>query len=133
MNDKQQIKEMASDIDYACTKKDLYPSDTKEIAKALYLLGYRKIPEDSVVLTKKEYETLMDIKALQTQVEESLSNISNEDIANIEQQARKETAKEILKGLISNISEIKYDAVCEKIVYIDDIKELAKQYGVEVK
>ena len=47
MKDKEkQIKEMASDMDYGCTKHDLWPDDAKEIAKALYLLGYRKIPED---------------------------------------------------------------------------------------
>ena len=34
--DKQMIEEMASDMDYGCIKRDLYPDDAKEIAKALY-------------------------------------------------------------------------------------------------
>lgn len=52
----KQIEEMARDMDYGCVKRDLYPDDAKEIAKALYLLGYRKIPENAVVLTREEYE-----------------------------------------------------------------------------
>lgn len=57
-------KEMASDMDYACTSKDLYPSDAKEIAKTLYLLNYRKIDKDSVVLSNEEYGYLKSIEKL---------------------------------------------------------------------
>ena len=42
MTDKERIVEMASDMDYACTKKDLYPDDAKEISKVLLKLGYHK-------------------------------------------------------------------------------------------
>ena len=55
MDKQKQIEEMASDMDYGCVKRDLYPDDAKEIAKALYLLGYRKIPENAVVLTREEW------------------------------------------------------------------------------
>ena len=34
-DNEKQIDEMASDMDYACTKRDLYPDDAKEIAKRL--------------------------------------------------------------------------------------------------
>ena len=37
MDKEKQIEEMARDMDYGCTKRDLYPSDAKEIAKALYI------------------------------------------------------------------------------------------------
>lgn len=36
------IRTMANDMDYACTKHDLWPEDAKEIAKVLHTLGYRK-------------------------------------------------------------------------------------------
>ena len=55
------IKEMASDMDYGCTKHDLWPDDAKEIAKALVILGYQKVKEDEVVIPKTEYERLMSI------------------------------------------------------------------------
>ena len=43
MDKEERIRELASDMDYGCTKRDLYPDDAKEIAKALDILGYRKI------------------------------------------------------------------------------------------
>ena len=47
MIDKEkQIREMASDMDYACTKHDLWPEDAEEIAKILSTLGYCKYPDD---------------------------------------------------------------------------------------
>ena len=58
----KQIAEMARDMDYGCVKRDLYPDDAKEIAKALYLLGYRKIHDGAVVLTREEYEAYTFIK-----------------------------------------------------------------------
>ena len=43
MNKEERIRELALDMDYGCTKRDLYPDDAKEIAKALDILGYRKV------------------------------------------------------------------------------------------
>lgn len=55
-NKDQLIQEMASDMNYATVKHDLWPDDAKEIARVLVILGYCKIPEGSVVLSKEEYE-----------------------------------------------------------------------------
>lgn len=99
MNKEKQIEEMAKVLcvmKYKC--EDCYMrSDCANIGSAmlLYEQDYRNC-KDKVVLTKKEYELLMDIRALQSQVQESLNNMSNEDIANITKQAHKETASEIL-------------------------------------
>lgn len=55
MIDKEkQIREMASDMDYACTKHDLWPEDAKEIARVLHTLGYYKCPNDYVREVRKE-------------------------------------------------------------------------------
>ena len=43
MDKEERIRQLASDMYYGCTKRDLYPDDAKEIAKALDILGYRKI------------------------------------------------------------------------------------------
>ena len=112
-NKDQLIKEMASDIDYATVKHDLWPDDTKEIAKTLIMLGYRKIPEDSVVLEKEEYEEykkVADGKAIMVENITDLNRLAQfpieydgkmfeaiDDFGNyIDEQARKETAKQIL-------------------------------------
>ena len=58
MIQQEQIEAMASDMDYGCTKRDLYPDDAKEIAKVLHLLGSRKLDKDSIVLTRADNEML---------------------------------------------------------------------------
>lgn len=69
----KEIEEMASDMDYACTKRDLYPSDAKEIAKALYSLNYRKISKDSVVLSKEWWDKSRTQKTFKFYKDENLS------------------------------------------------------------
>ena len=54
MTDKDKlIREMASDMDYACTKHDLWPEDAEEIAKILSTLGYRKCSNDCIREVRK--------------------------------------------------------------------------------
>ena len=59
MEKEERIKALASDMDYGCTRRDLYPDDAKEIAKTLDILGYRKIvwhkvAEDDLPTDSKE-------------------------------------------------------------------------------
>ena len=56
-----QVKEMTSDMDYGCTKHDLWPEDAREIARVLTTLGYRKLGENEMIITKKEYEDYQDL------------------------------------------------------------------------
>lgn len=59
------IKEMASDMDYGCTKHDIWPDDAKEIAKALIILGYQKVKPNEMVVMRDEYQnTLKDYTVL---------------------------------------------------------------------
>ena len=62
MENKKMINEMASDMDYGCVKHDLWPEDAKEIAKALTILGYQKVGEDEVIISKEEYGRLHSIE-----------------------------------------------------------------------
>ena len=78
-------------------------------AEALYNAGYRKIPENAVVLTKEEY-----IDPSRNYVTEQI------------EKARKETAKEIL-------SRIKLYATDSKADLVVLIEEIAEANGVEVK
>lgn len=116
-----QIEEMASDMDYACTKRDLYPSDAKEIAKALYLLNYRKIDKDSVVLSGEEYIDLS-------------RNYVGEQITQAREQAIKDFAESICRelwnvGVDDNGKQFKYGDLTSK-----DVWRIAKrQLGAETK
>lgn len=93
-------------------------------AERLINAGYRKIPEGSVVLSKEEYEGLQMAKDFNYGYHEGEKNMTlyYENIKLPE--ARKETAKEILKDVLEGIGEF----------YAGDIvEELAKKYGVEVE
>lgn len=66
-----------------CIVDNLFDGGTYGLAEALYNAGYRQIPEGSVVLSKEEYDKLCH-----------LAYFGYDDV---EEQARKETAKEIIK------------------------------------
>lgn len=134
MDKEKQIKEMASDMDYACTKRDLYPIDAKEIAKALYILGYRKINENEVVISKEEYEKLKHFeKRVRSGVcltQKEWFDFCNEDsnrrtCLRIEEreQARKETAEKIFKKLKVEL---------KGYIGINYLEDLAKEFSVDL-
>ena len=115
MNKEQQISEMAKIVD---EMYNVYTTTADDIAEGLYNAGYRKIPENAVVLTKEEYIDLS-------------RNYVTEQI----EQVRKKTAKEILQALYDKCYEIT-DETGESMgnfVVDDDILCLAKHYGVEVE
>ena len=122
MKDKEkQIEEMASDMDYACTKRDLYPSDAKEIAKALYLLDYRKLPKNSVVLSTEEWK----------QIKNSLY-YSKEEPEKKLQRERKKTVKEILQKVKEKALLHCRIINCYELKFIEEtIDELLEEYENE--
>ncbi len=89
-----------------------------ELAKYFYNAEYRKIPKDTVLLTKEECEHKVILD--EDHFERAL-NYEREKV-------RKETAKEILSYLWKQ-----RNVVGQLIVFEEDLIELAKQYGVEVE
>lgn len=114
MDKQKQINEMASDMDYACVKHDLWPDDAKEIAKVLAALGYRKITEGAVVVSRAEYN---DLKGLEKHFDDYLIKEIIE--------TRKETAEKCYYGLASRY----YDK--EMLEIFRDY--IAKEFGVTIK
>ena len=102
----EMIEEMAEDLkaNIDCDYGGIY---YRESAENLYTVGYRKIPEGSVVLTREEYE--QDLTAQYDCGYEF---------------GQKETAKEIYLAMIG-----------EYASYIDTeiAKEIARKFGVEVE
>lgn len=123
MNDKEMIEEMASDMNFACVKHDLYPDDAKEIAKALVILGYRNC-KDKVVLRKEEFD-----EDYVTKQDRDYWKNKAEILGNKLKQARKETAKEIFTTIDHLIINDRATPLWVKYVLI----EIAKKYGVEVE
>ena len=89
-----------------------------------FLKGKHEIPEGSVVLSKEEYEILVDIKTLKLKVQEALNANPVEELIRVEVEARKETAREILEKLgKAKNEEERYKTWCD----------LIERYGYEVE
>lgn len=124
MNEKEMIEEMAKDLNSSIammTNENF--SGCLDIARFLTDLGYRKIPEGSVVLSKEELrnltnkvfvEHLMEVTKRQAEEREMLYEWLS--------QARKETAKEIIKFVSEHCDN-------ESLIWLLD--EFAEKYGVE--
>ena len=96
--------------------------DAKEIAKALYLLGYRKIPENAVVLTGEEYDELYihgyrDGKSFAERFYQPL----------VRAQARKETAEKFAERLHSCARNVPYDGNYYDMIFEYDVDEICKE------
>lgn len=123
----KQIKEMAKEIgntwlvDLEGNTKDvcevLDEVDINNIARELYDKNYRKLPEDSVVLSRKEYEEL------------KYTWITDSDAY---KKGCKETAEKIFKMLISKLESNQFLSG-ERIIMEVDVENLAKQCGVEIE
>lgn len=128
MNKQEQIEEISKIVD---EMYNVYTTTAEDIAEGIYNAGYRKIPENAVVLTKEEYIDLS-------------RNYVTEQI----EQVRKKTAKEIFQkvvnicikeedfqdGTVNTQLEPLYFGIMNGCAFIrGEVKELAKQYGVEVE
>lgn len=131
MTDRKQIEEMAKDISIAwqnankqsCISKSIPLCEliAEELAKKYQL----KLPEDSVVLTKEEHKQWLKDCIESNKV--------------VEERTRKETAREILKEVAitiktQSVNDYNFDdKVIEEPILLEKLKELAKQFGVEVE
>lgn len=121
MNKQEQIEEMAEAVVCAAIVSNAKIDDKvaihlREFVENLYDAGYRKIPENAVVLTKEEYIDLS-------------RNYVREQI----EKARKETAKEILLLLGKGYDETEKTEFNNLQWYKEFCRELKHRYGVEVE
>ncbi len=102
-----------------------------EYAEAFINEGYRKVDEDSVVLSKEEYEDYK--KHVDNCIEEYYRGQHEAEVyyKNIQiSRERKETAEKILQPLYNACKEDTYGQV---VVDFAILENLAKQFGVEIK
>ena len=97
----------------------------REIARIYYNAGYRKLPEDSVVLSKEEYKRIT--KELVT--EQRATEIAKEYFEKI----RNETAEKIYLQAKAIVDATKHIVQGREYIYIDALKEIIKNCGVEIK
>lgn len=106
-----------SNGDICGTNVKLKKNDIKMIAHQLVLEGYRKLPEDSIVLSREEYEKL------------KYTWITDSDAY---KKGCKEMAEKIFKMLISKLESNQFLSG-ERIIMEVDVENLAKQFDVEIE
>ena len=117
MNKQQQIEEIAQIINGSTELDTIAYYRCMNIAKTLYNAGYRKLPEDSVVLSREEYEKL------------KYTWITDSDAY---KKGCKETAEKIFKMLISKLDSNQFLSG-KRIIMEVDVENLAKQFDVEIE
>lgn len=93
-------------------------------AEALYNAGYRKLSEDSVVLSREVYDEIKTYQSYIPEMKKAFDKIRNAII--------KETAEKIFKMLISELESNKF-LYGKRIIMEVDVENLAKQFGVGEK
>lgn len=100
----------------------LNPMYRAEVATVIYGNNYRKLPEDSVVLTREEWNKLMGDTYTGKEVDEI--------VAYKERVKTKEVSRDILTKLADDFNGL----VGMDVEYpLNKVKELARQFGVEVE
>ena len=148
MKDKEkQIEEMAKALlEYikAYGKLHLTVDGIDNTARLFVKFGITKLPKDSVVLSREEFEELKQYEekvksgACFTQKEwldlcDEECKRNTENLSKARQLARKETAEKILKEIEKLCYFNHREYSCGEIITLRDVNELAKQFGVEIK
>lgn len=133
MNKEQQIEEMAKKMQKYYEKNGLL--NFKWFAEALYNAGYRKLPEDSVVLSREEHEIL--VKTAQGKI----GNMKATDLLKacissgfmVEAVSTKEQVKQAVKEFAEKLKANSVETKSPEwgfmdFVDVNEIDELLKEY-----
>lgn len=120
---KVQIEEMAKDYyGYSIDSE----ADCKFVAEEMYNKGHRKLPEDSVVLSREEYDEIKIYKSYIPEMKKAFDKVRNAAI--------KETAEKILDLLVPDCKACDENwhsgCLCLRATLAEKI---AKQFGLEIK
>lgn len=140
-NEQEQIEEMVSVM--AASNKpfvDVPVEIMPNVAEALYNAGYRKLPKDSVVLSREEYELLankyknLEIKYSNLCDNYRLCKDANETLKQHIIVTCKKTAEKILNDLVKNC-QYTFNIDGKPIVELDGdfVLNAAKSYGIKIK
>lgn len=120
---KDQIEKMAKDYyGYSIDSE----ADCKFVAEEMYNKGHRKLPEDSVVLSREEYDEIKTYQSYIPEMKKAFDKIRNATI--------KETAEKILDLLVPDCKACDENwhsgCLCLRATLAEKI---AKQFGLEIK
>ena len=152
MEDKEkQITEMAKTMCFqanSCTVKSCVQVNCEKtwLAENLYNAGYRKFPEDSVVISRDNYNRLKkdnedidtfcrDIGYIRRDNGNAIVTFKEfQDYVELQNnKASKETAEKIYLQAKAVVGATKYIVQGRQYLHIDVLKEIVKSCGVEIK
>lgn len=120
---KDQIEKMAKDYYGYSIDSEV---DCKFVAEEMYNKGHRKLPEDSVVLSREEYDEIKTYQSYIPEMKKAFDKIRNATI--------KETAEKILDLLVPDCKACDENwhsgCLCLRATLAEKI---AKQFGLEIK
>lgn len=132
--DKKQIEEMAQIINGSTELDTVAYYRCMNIAKTIYNAGYRKLPEDSVVLSSEEFEKLKYTWITDSDAYKKGCKETAEKILNAQYQECKIAEQDVLKARGGNKNDNYYKGFSLGMTNTKmDIQELARQFGVEIK
>ena len=124
-NEMREIEELESALTIIYGDDDETEIDWYSTARANYENGIRKVPDGAVVLTREEYERLNSYIS-----EDRAKEIFYEECEKLKEQARKETAREILNKLLNMCYDENHP---RNSIAAGEIRYIAKiEYRVEV-
>ena len=112
-------------------------------AEAIYNVGYRKHPKDSVVLSREEYERLKRVENEKDRLYEIKLDLENQLIEKgwtdyegadeIEKRVSKETAEKIYLQAKAIVDATKHIVQGREYIHIDALKEIIKNCDGEIE
>ena len=137
MNEEEQIAEMTKErneikdimklLDKCVSLNPMYKS---EVASVLYGNNYRKLPEDSVVLSREEYEMLQSLIEQEQKIERLKDDYAKlqELFAQYQMASDKEIKAQVKQAKIDVLNELKAKSYvndyCREVVEVEKIDEL---------
>ena len=136
--DEKELRKIISEVLHENPRVMYIPDLAPYLLEKIDKVGYRKIPEGDVVISKKEYDNLFDFNLWLLSKVDYVYQVSQKGVDS----ARQKTATEILQRLCALMlteshTYKKLDGNMVDCIEADkvmgDMDEIAKEYGVEVE
>ena len=128
--ERNEIKDIMKLLDKCVSLNPMYKS---EVASVLYGNNYRKLPEDSVVLSREEYEMLQSLIEQEQKIERLKDDYAKlqELFAQYQMASDKEIKAQVKQAKIDVLNELKAKSYvndyCREVVEVEKIDQMIKE------
>ena len=128
--ERNEIKDIMTLLDKCVS---LNPMRKSEVASVLYGNNYRKLPKDSIVLSREEYEMLKSLIEQEQKIEQLKDDYAKlqELFAQYQMASDKEIKAQVKQAKIDVLNELKAKSYvndyCHEVVELEKIDEMIKE------